>query len=888
MSNKIDKHYSDFGGLDTRQNKLISDPKTSRRGSKNWRYNFQDEIQQANGWQHKDDNSGSAKRGLIEYKYKDINTGESKTQILGVGDDGQLRKKLSHYIKFTSIGAATSYSFYYDEVSTNFIFSLNGVGQVTVTQVLTMAQLATALNLLAGVVCVVVDDNGTTVIGSTKLAYLGDCVINGSIAVNSIVQSSWYWETVVYGGSAAPFPTTVLYVANPSAYPSYEGISYTNINNSVYITDGGFPMKYDGFSVYRAGMPLVDITASGIATGQFTNGSSFLTLLGRYRYLFQLGFVDANGIEIVSKLVTTDYIERTLTGGNNGIAINLPSIFLTSADNDFPIYYCRVNGNQNLTPAGGTFTVYAGHNIRAGMTMRFEGDNGGAGFAGFSYSYALVTGTTATTITVNFGTPGANPWLIGAAFDLTNTQVVNAGYLEDYFKSKITDIDPDALYNPSIKCGAFIRVYRTKANETQFYKLHDMPIMVNLQYFLEDTLADSRLTISLEENFDNDLPRACKYLSSWQNQLVQAGRPVNTLLKDIEYPTVVSPQPTNIWGTLSTEIRRYYYTEAHLCDFQSIYWSNTDAPEGFPQSGLNEESLDTIFNDQIKGIFPNKDAFFIFKERSFGYLTGTLADGALNKEVVEADFGCVSHRTIQEVNGSLVWLDGVNGFVSCVAGRLPLQIGYPIQDEFKLNPNNLDFSKAYAANFRKENLYVCAIEGYTFVFDYADVNIGQGKRLCWYMWQPFNITSVLATADDELICNSGTRLWKLKVTNTKYDMSNHTTAVPFEVRTAWINFGAPTVDKSYLGCWINSIQGDFSLDVDTYANYLDYVIADESVSFPIESSSKMTVKSNVKNSTAKVSAISVGFRNSEINKLVKIQGWELQFAADFDKGEPKR
>lgn len=893
MSNRIDKHYSDFGGLDTRQNKLMSDSKTSRRGSKNWRYNFQDEIQQANGWQHKDDNSGAASIGLIEYKYKDINTGESKSQILGVGNDGNLRKKVYNALRFSTFGAATGYSFYYDEVGNTYVFQLIGVGSVNVSLSMTMAQLATALNLLAGVSCSVVDEDGVTVIGSTKLAYLGNVVINSSLYTNIVVHESWFWELIYFGDSTGvPFPTTVLYVASPNSYPNYEGISYVNLNNSVYITDGGFPMKYDGYSVYRAGMPKVDATgllpSSGVSAAGATVSGASLTLLGRYRYIFQLGYVDANGVEILSKIETTNYIEETLTGTENAITLNLPGIFSLNSYKDFPVYFARINGNQNIATGGGTFNVFSGHNIVAGMVLRIPVKNDLLALSGFSYIYARVNSVTATSITVSRGlTSGLYPWFSSPAALLESGTYINAGYCEDYFVNKITDIDRDALYNPSIKCGAFIRIYRTKANETQFYKLHDIDI-TTVNYGFSDRISDSFLTISLDENSGEDLPRACKYLSSWQNQLIQSGRPVRDNLKDVEYPTVKSPVPVNDWGTLSTEIRKFYYTEAFLCDFQSIYWADFDNPEGFPQSGLNEESLDTVFNDEIKGIYPNKDAFFIFKERSFGYLTGALASGSINKEVVEADFGCASHRSIQEVNGSLIWLDGTNGFVSCVAGRLPIQIGFPIQDEIKLNPNKLNFSKAYATNFRKENLYVCAIEGHTFVFDYADTNAGQSKRFAWYLWQPFNITSVLATADDELICNSSTQLWKMKVTNTKYDMSNHISAIDFVIKTAWINFGVPTVDKSYLGCWINSIEGDFNLTVETYANYLDYLVGDQVISFPAETSSKIAVKENAKNITSKISAISVGFKNSQVNKYVKIQGWELQFAADFDRGEPKK
>src|SRR5437763_1795027 len=123
MAHNIEKFYSNFGGVDTRSNKLNQDPSTMRVGSKNFRYNFQDEIQKANGFQHKDDGSSAVHFGLIEYKFTDVNTGESKSEILGVAADGNLRKRIGNWLKLTAT-SSNSYSFYYDEVADNFKFVL--------------------------------------------------------------------------------------------------------------------------------------------------------------------------------------------------------------------------------------------------------------------------------------------------------------------------------------------------------------------------------------------------------------------------------------------------------------------------------------------------------------------------------------------------------------------------------------------------------------------------------------------------------------------------------------------------------------------------------------------------------------------------------------------
>jgi len=904
MANRIDKHYNDFGGLDTRSNKLISNPKTFRIGSNNVRYNFLDEIQKANGFQHKTDGIHAGMNGLAEYKYKDINTGESKTQILGLGGEGNLYKKVSHRLKLVkSSGAAVSYSFYYDATLDEYVFDVNpSLGQILILPASTLDNLVSAINFalaIPGLTAAVVDENGT-VISSSLPAYLMDVTINKEFDIGvPVYNDSWFWEKVYFGDVAGvPFITTLQYLSTPLLYPDYQGLSSINSNNSIYLSDGGFPMKYDGYSVYRAGMPEVKKISSGVGLTPAVYGgisnTGLMTVNSTYRYLFQLGYVDANGFEVLGKVNLTEYLERSVSGAQNCMNIFLPMI-QAAGTRDFPVYSCQVNGNLNFTNGAAPYfqviNVFAGHNIVVGMTLRVPILNSTVGGTGVSFMQCPVMVVAATAITVEVPLTGGMeyPYEFGA-YTVKENQILQAGYVEDYQDTKITDIGTTvASYdsiNPPVKFGAFIRVYRTKANGTQFYRHYDLALWNNNRYTFTDTVNDSYLTISLDDNSGEALPRACKYLSLWQNQLVQAGRPVDTNVKNLVYPTCASPEPVNAWGLNSTDIRDFFYTEAFLCDFQSIYWADPLFPEGFPQSGLFEDSLDTPFNDQIMGIAPNKDAFFAFKQRSMGYFTGNLAEQQINKEVIEADIGCASHNSIQEVRGSLIWLDAKNGFYSCVAGRLPQPIGYPIQDLIKLNTYNLDFSKAVAANLRIENLYFCAVENIMFVFDYAETE--KGQRLCWYPWNNrLTPSALLASANDELLASSG-QIWKMKRTNTKYDFTDHKSAIPFNLKTAWINFGMPTVDKQFLGCWINSIQGDFALTIEEYANYLDYLVSDIDVIFPIESATKHTVKMNAKNNIAKVSAISIGMTNSEKNTFVRIQGWDIQFAADFDSGEPKK
>jgi hypothetical protein len=123
----------------------------------------------------------------------------------------------------------------------------------------------------------------------------------------------------------------------------------------------------------------------------------------------------------------------------------------------------------------------------------------------------------------------------------------------------------------------------------------------------------------------------------------------------------------------------------------------------------------------------------------------------------------------------------------------------------------------------------------------------------------------------------------------KDDYADHTSAINMVLNTSWLNQGHPTIDKHYVGLWVNSIQGDFTLIVKQYGNFLEDLIGTQTnVEFIEESSSKKFVKSQIKASLPKLSGISWGMENSQINKWVRIQGYEIQYSPDFSIGEPKR
>jgi len=928
MAHKLEKFYSSFGGVDTRSNKLLMDPTTFRNGSKNFRYNFQDEIQNANGFQHKDSGAPSFVK-QFEYKFNDVNTGEAKVQILAVGLNGHLYRRKSHTLHFITHGVATSCSVFYNEVTDKFEISLVGIGSIEITDAMTLDQLKTALNALAGVSVSILDDDGNSVV-STKLAYLMDCVIENNFKDNPV----YFWEMVPFPDvtcvSATPVTIANFNIADPTQYTinsvpfkttvalygkdEYEGISSINHGNSIYITDGAFPLKYDGKCVYRAGVPKVVLAAVSSRTiniPPFGDISSYENVTGiaaipvnpitgtaaladgAYKYKERFAFTDFNGVttygDIVEDVIASPINPLPITGSN--YEVRSRGFWYGK---DFPIFACKVDGVQGSGINGGgvTINVHAGHNILPGMVIRQSTSVGAPAPAIRSTSKsiinfnALVTAVTETTITLAETVCSAGDLVFTSAFN--DFEILNGYFTQNFYINK----RPLQYYSSSniAPVGAFLQVFRSKVGATDgpSYHVANMPLpFVNGD---KSVMIDDRTDNTLEENLldageGSELPRACKYLTKWQGNLVQAGRPADPTIQNDNYPSIFFVDTPLNFCQESIEVLSHY-TEALLCDMQSIYWADANTPEGFPQDGLHEFLIETEESDRVKGVAPNKDAIIAFKEFSTGIVTGDVSIiNSLALEILEDDIGLASHNTIAQVKGSTVWLDTSKGFYSLVAGRLPVHIGYPISDYQQINAQKLNYNMAVACNSRDLNMYICAAGSTWFVFDYSDIK-GGGTRNCWYIWERMSAQSLLYTSKGETLVYAGGHTWKVKNTNTRFDFTDHKSAIQMDGRIAWINFGAPTIDKHFEKVWVNSIQGGFDLTVDQYVNYLEDQVASKIVGLP--ETPKKTVKEWIPCAIPKVSALSVGFKNAQKNQFVRIQGFEIEWSADFDVGEPKR
>jgi hypothetical protein len=898
--NRLDSHFNDFGGIDSRTNQMVQKPKTARDG-RNFEYrtdgalNDFDVLAKRRGFQHKAIGSQAA-AGLVQYIYRDLNTGAQKVEVLGVGSDGILRKRVEVSITLTKAGGVvTSYSLFYDETVSLWRISFydNAQGQVatyTFDSTLSLSDLATALNTLA--------ITGLTASStSSEKAYLLDVSWYKEIESGANVLTAFEWQVIPtpHNGALFDYVASGAYLTNPE----WAGISYVNLNNSIYITDGGFPIKYDGFSAYRAGSPAIKLWHPVYDTTMYKiqGGGSTAWTLGSYHLRAQVRYKDPNGVTHYGSMQALENAAFFVTDISSPSQIfNIRRI---AQENKFPVYACKISGAQSLSGSGAwTINVASGHNVRIGMALRVCAIT--SNFLNGTVYYLRVTDATATTLTLSNNGSG----LTFSSLPLADGQVINACYVpEDVFGT----LDRNVGYSTSALTPMPVDVYgislvfvMTKVDAGQFspyyeFCFFDIPAIQADEYSrnvrgINSNLALFNTIYDEESNAGTELPRACRYLSQWQGQMVQAGRPYNTALADAYYPTVYDPVQVIVDYGYDLMVRNFiFYTEASLCDFQSIYWNDPIYPEGFPQSGLTEESFETLFADQVTGMGESKDSFFVFKDRSMFLLNGELATGDIRKEKYEVDIGCASHNSIVSVKGGLIWLDKTHGFCAAIANQLPRTIGYNVQDWQKINlfknsNERLVYPNSRAINDLFGDKYICYVPrasgSLTFVFDYAD------NRNCWYIWDGVDASGGFIYDNDTVVYSSASHLWSQKRTSSKYDFSDHVNAIALVFKSAWINFNTQSVDKKWVQVVIQSARRGFEILVSQYYNYIDTKEGEIALAF--NEGSTVSPKRTVALNKLKSLAFSLGMENSVINQDVSVNGWELQYSSEYDVGEAKR
>jgi hypothetical protein len=457
------KNYSRHFGVDKKSSNLTRPPQFAE-DLLNADYTPSGSITKRTGWQKRGTQSGSF--GQWTYRKADPTTGAITEEIVSVS--GDLWKSAQATLTVTYSGASTTCSLavFLDPATSTFKMQIDdGTSLVLDTDLgtgdevspVTLTALAALINAIADFTATV---SGTGTVPAAFLAFdrYHDLIAG---AYSGVVYAS----TEVYSPiTAGPFAT----YAAQNVSGTFENISSVQAQNCIYFASGlDELMKYDGQSVYRAGLPDQTVPTFGLAAGVIPNGD--------YEYIVQYIYKDKAG-----NLLDGNYESATATvsGGPRTVNVTVTNILAASG---FNTNCAIVNGNQvGVT----TITVDNTNTLQIGDTAYFLNRISGL------YIEAVITNRTSTTITT------------ATSVNVNDNDVISANLRIGIFRSEI---------GPGLEKYLVAEIPNNSLTATQVYA---------------DNTADANLgRLWLEPTTDRTAPPKGKYVNAWNGQLTIAGIP---------------------------------------------------------------------------------------------------------------------------------------------------------------------------------------------------------------------------------------------------------------------------------------------------------------------------------------------------------------------------
>ncbi len=278
--------------------------------------------------------------------------------------------------------------------------------------------------------------------------------------------------------------------------------------------------------------------------------------------------------------------------------------------------------------------------------------------SGYNTNCAIVVGAQVgvNTITVDDGSGGTHTMksgdtayfydAISAAYVTRAVTAVAAGSIT--VAGAAVTVADNAVVSNNLRIAIFRN--QTSATTPQvFYLVAEVP---NNSFAATQVVADNLPDASLGALLtppatDRSPPPKGKYVSQWNGAMIVMGDPAN---------------PT------------------------TLYSSDSDGPEYFPADS-NQWLIEAQSGDKLAGGAQNGDVFVCMGGDTFAVLSGDILTASIRVDVRAKDVGCVSHASITEVNGGLVWLSKKGPRYS-IGGQIPQPLGQAVDDGGKPLPTS--------------------------------------------------------------------------------------------------------------------------------------------------------------------------------------------------------
>lgn len=483
--NILIKRFKQHYGLDLKSNDLTRDERFAS-AMRNAQYKRSGAIEKRKGFQGASVSQGG--HGLFEYNRISPSTGLETPELLAASDT--LYKSLQSVLTVTYVGADPTalISIYFDTATSQYrcqilegaavvLDSALGIGFDEASPV-TIDTLRAAIDALANFTATL---TGAT---TTPAAFV-ETVLNHDLTIDPLAAVARYWSGVNKTVSA-PFAGSET---NKNAV-DFENITSVQVQNVLYLANGyDYTQKYDGQTLYRAGLPdVVSLTTALGGAGAVTGTN----------YFHKAQYIQ---IDAVGNVVEGNVLQNATALNPVAQSINV-TVANIQAASGFNTNCAVVVGAQ---VAVNTITVDDGsggsHTIKSGDTAYF--------FDAVSAAYVerLVTAVAATTITI-----------AGAAVTVADNAVISNNLRIALYRNETSGGSPTV----------FFLVAEVPNNSFAATQVHN------------DNLADASLGAQLIDPLtDRSAPPSGRYISAFRNQLVLAGNedaPNTVFYSDVESP----------------------------------------------------------------------------------------------------------------------------------------------------------------------------------------------------------------------------------------------------------------------------------------------------------------------------------------------------------------
>lgn len=483
MSDLIKKQFNNFLGLDLKSSDINrSDDYSST--MRNAQYQKDGDIEKRKGYKANAESKGGF--GLFNYDRISPTDGSVNPELLSVNTD--LHKRVTSTLNVTYTGSdptcllSVFFDITTDEYKCQILEGTSLVLDVGIDKGFDEASPATLESLR--VLIDALADFTATITGVTTIpaAFL-DVIRTHDLTVSALALDAGGWEKV---NSTVTDP--FLGSETNKADGDYENVSSVQLANIMYLSNGyNEVQKYDGQTVYRAGLPEPAIPTTALVGGG--------ALTGTYRHAIR--YVQKDAVLNLVEGAISDDSTPDLTPAAQSIDVTLTNIIAGSGFNT----NCGIVAGAQVTV--NTITVDDGsggsHTLKSGDTAYFF-DSISAG-----YVERAITSVAATTITI-----------AGAAVTVSDNSVISNNLR--------------------------IQVYRNQNGGLFKYLSAEIPNdSFNATQVYNDNVTDANLGIQfIEPLVDRGLPPKGRYLASFNSQLVVGGQIGSE--DQINWSDVVNPE----------------------------------------------------------------------------------------------------------------------------------------------------------------------------------------------------------------------------------------------------------------------------------------------------------------------------------------------------------